>query len=116
MSNEPNQAVSPLRMRMIEDMRMRKMEPKTQEAYIRGIRRLAKHLGLSPDTATAEDLRRFQLHLVEAGVSPITLNSTLTAIRFLFQITLDRPEVVVKLRQVRPAQTHDPKYPVGHPG
>ena len=84
-------AVSPLRQRMIEDMCMRKMQDRTQEAYIRGVRRLARFLGRSPDTATAEDLRRFQLHLVRAGVSPITLNATLTAVRFLFQVTLDRP-------------------------
>jgi len=58
-------------------------------AYVRSVRRLARYLGHSPATATVENLRRFQLQLVEAGVSPITLNSTITAIRFLFQITLD---------------------------
>ena len=52
----------------------------------------------------AEDLRRFQLHLVKAGVSPITLNATLTAVRFLFQVTLDRPAIVAKVRQVRVEQ------------
>lgn len=97
-------SVSPLRQRMIEDMCMRRMQDRTQEAYIRGVRRLARFLGRSPDTATAEDLRRFQLHLVRAGVSPITLNATLTALRFLFQVTLDRPEVVAKIRQVRVEQ------------
>jgi site-specific recombinase XerD len=70
--------------------------------------RLAKYLGRSPQKATAEDLRRFQLHLVEAGVSPITLNATLTAVKFLFQVTLDRPYVVSKLRRVRV----DQKLPV----
>ena len=104
MSEDKRQAVSPLRQRMIEDMRMRKLERKTQEMYIRGVCRLAKYLGHSPQTATAEDLRRFQLHLVEAGVSPITLNATLTAVKFLFQITLDRPQVVAKVRQVRVEQ------------
>src|SRR5882762_1246976 len=104
MSEDKRQMVSPLRLRMIEDMRMRKLERKTQEMYIRGVCRLAKYLGRSPQTATAEDLRRFQLHLVEAGVSPITLNATLTAVKFLFQITLDRPHVVSKLRRVRVEQ------------
>jgi integrase/recombinase XerD len=66
--------------------------------------RLAKYLGRSPQTATAEDLRRFQLHLVEAGVSPVTINATLTAVNFLYQITLDRPHVVSKLRRVRVEQ------------
>ena len=64
--NASPRTVSPLRQRMIEDMWMRKMQDRTQEAYIRGVRRLARFLGRSPDTATAEDLRRFQLHLVEA--------------------------------------------------
>jgi integrase/recombinase XerD len=85
-------------------MCMRRMQDRTQAAYVRGVRRLARFLGRSPDTATAEDLRRFQLHLVRAGVSPITLNATLTALRFLFQVTLDRPAVVARIRQVRVEQ------------
>jgi site-specific recombinase XerD len=89
---------------MIDDMRMRKLERRTQEGYIRGVCRLAKFLGRSPQTATAEDLRRFQLHLVEAGVSPITINATITAVKFLYLVTLDRPHVVSKLRHVRSAQ------------
>ena len=104
MSEESNRAVSPLRQRMIEDMCMRKMQDRTQEAYIRGVRRLARFLGRSPDTATIEDLRQFQLHLVRAGVSAITLNATLTAVKFLFQVTLDRPQLVAKIRQVRVQQ------------
>ncbi len=104
MSEEPTRTISPLRRRMMEDMCMRKMKDRTQEAYIRGVRRLARFLGRSPDTASAEDLRRFQLHLVRAGVSPITLNATLTAVKFLFQVTLDRPQIVAKIRQVRVEQ------------
>ena len=69
---------TPLRQRMIDDMRMRKLEDKTQEAYIRAVRKLAAFLRRSPDAATVEDLRRFQLHLVDQGTSPITLNATLT--------------------------------------
>ena len=102
--NEATKGVSPLRLRMIEDMRLRKLERRTQESYIRGVCRLAKYLGRSPQTATAEDLRRFQLHLVEAGMSSITLNATITAVKFLFQVTLDRPYVVSKLRRVRVEQ------------
>ena len=67
---------TPLRQRMIEDMRMRKLEQKTQEAYIRAVCKLAAFLRRSPDTASVEDLRRFQLHLVDQGSSPITLNAT----------------------------------------
>jgi hypothetical protein len=62
-------AVSPLRQRMIEDMRMRKLEPKTQQAYIRAVLKLSAYLKRSPDTASAEDLRNFQLHLVDSGTS-----------------------------------------------
>jgi integrase/recombinase XerD len=104
MSDETTKGASPLRLRMIDDMRLRRLERRTQEAYIRGVCRLAKYLGHSPQTATAEDLRRFQLHLVEAGVSPITLNATITAVKFLFQVTLDRPHVASKLRRVRVEQ------------
>jgi hypothetical protein len=71
-------AVSPLRQRMLDDMRMRKLGPKTQAAYVRAVRYLAGFLQRSPDTATAEDLRRFQLHMVDRGVSPVTLNATIT--------------------------------------
>jgi len=53
---------------MIDDMRLRKLSPKTQTGYIRALKRLAGFLGRSPDTATAEDLRRFQLHLVDHGI------------------------------------------------
>ena len=77
---------TPLRRRMIEDMRMRKLEHKTQEAYIRAVCKLAAFLRRSPATATVEDLRRFQLHLVDRGTSPITLNATLTGLKFLFDV------------------------------
>ncbi len=56
------QAVSPLRQRMIEDMMLRKLSPKTQSAYIRAVKKLSSYLGHSPATATTEELRRFQLH------------------------------------------------------
>ena len=67
---------TPLRQRMIDDMRMRKLEHKTQAAYIPAVCKLAAFLRRSPDTASVEDLRRFQLHLVDQGSSPITLNAT----------------------------------------
>ena len=91
-------AGSPLRQRMIEDMRMRKLEPRTQEAYIRGVRKLAAYLMRSPDTATVEDLRNFQLHLVDTGSSPMTLNATLTGLKFFFDITLGRIELMAKMQ------------------
>src|SRR6476660_8682476 len=87
---------TPLRQRVIDDMRMRKLEDKTQAAYIRAVCKLAAFLRRSPDTASVEDLRRFQLHLVDQGISPITLNATLTGLKFLFDVTLDRRELTAK--------------------
>ena len=92
---------TPLRQRMLDDMRMRKLEPRTQEAYIRAVRKLAVYLKRSPDTATVEDLRNFQLHLVDTGTSPITLNATLTGLKFFFDVTLDRGELMARMQPVR---------------
>jgi len=75
------QVVPPLRQRMIEDMRLRKLDGKTQIAYVRAVRRLAGFLRRSPDTATGEDLRRFQLHLVDQGTSSMTINATISGLR-----------------------------------
>ena len=92
---------SPLRQRMIEDMRMRRLEPKTQTSYVRAVRKLAAYLKRSPDTASVEDLRNFQLHLVDSGASPITLNATLTGLKFFFDTTLGRGELVARLQPVK---------------
>jgi site-specific recombinase XerD len=86
---------------MLEDMHMRKLAPKTQQSYIRAVSRFAKYLGRSPDTATAEDLRRYQLHLVDAGTSPITLNATITGLKFLFDVTLGHGDVLAKMQSIR---------------
>jgi site-specific recombinase XerD len=85
---------------MIEDMTMRKLSPKTQSGYIRAVRKLARFLGHSPDTATAEELRCFQLHLVELGVSSITLNATITGLRFFFEVTLNRHDALTMMDRV----------------
>jgi site-specific recombinase XerD len=89
MSEKP---ISPLRQRMLEDMSLRGFTPDTQRDYIRAVKKLAAFLGRSPDTATAEDLRAFQLHLTATGVQPPTINGTVTVLRFFFKVTLDRPE------------------------
>ncbi|WP_340124311.1 phage integrase N-terminal SAM-like domain-containing protein, partial [Methylobacter svalbardensis] len=68
-------SITPLRQRMIDDMRMRKLSPKTQAGYIRVVKRFSSFLGRSPDTASAEDLRRYQLYLVDHGISSISLNA-----------------------------------------
>jgi site-specific recombinase XerD len=94
-------AVTPLRQRMLEDMRLRKLEPRTQEAYIRAVRKLGAYLRRSPDTATVKDLRNFQLHLVDTGASPMTLNVTLTGLRFLFDVTLERVDLMARMHPVK---------------
>src|SRR5436190_16708939 len=93
--------ISPLRRRMIEDMTMRKFAPRTQEGYIRAVKGFSAFLGASPDTASFEDLRRYQLHLVSTGTGAPTINHTTTALRFLFMVTLRRPELVAYLPFVR---------------
>jgi integrase/recombinase XerD len=94
-------AVTPLRQRMLEDMRMRKLERRTQEAYVRAVRRFAAYLHRPPDSATVHDLRNFQLHLVDTGTSPTTLNATLTGLRFFFDVTMGREEIMAKIRAVK---------------
>jgi len=94
------QSISPLRQRMIEDMTMRKLMPKTQTGYLRSVKQFARYLGRSPHTATAEDLRRYQLHLTESGTSSISINATITALRFFFQVTVGRAEVTESLTNV----------------
>jgi integrase/recombinase XerD len=93
--------ISPLRQRMIEDMALRKLAPKTQSHYLRAVINLTCFLGRSPDTASPEDLRRYQLHLVETGISSIMLNHTITALRFFFGVTLDRADALAKMSAVR---------------
>jgi site-specific recombinase XerD len=90
---------------MIEDMRMRKLELRTREGYVRAVRKLAKYLGRAPDTATAEELRNFQLHLVDRGVSPITLNATITGLKFFFEVTVGHGEVMAKMQTVHVPRT-----------
>jgi integrase/recombinase XerD len=85
--------ISPLRARMIEDMTVRNFGAATQREYIRAVKKLACFLGgRPPDTATAEELRAFQLHLSKTGTNPPTMNATVTAPRFFFKTTLDRPD------------------------
>jgi site-specific recombinase XerD len=85
--------ISPLRARMIEDMTVRNFVPDTQREYIRAVKKLAAFLKRSPDTATAEELRAFQVHLSETGTPPPTMNATVTALRFFFKVTVGKPEV-----------------------
>jgi integrase/recombinase XerD len=88
------EAMSPLRRRMIEDMAIRKLARKTQQDYIQIIKKLAAFLGRSPDTATFEDLRRFQLHVVASGAGTAAINRHVSALRFFFRVTLKRYAIV----------------------
>ena len=83
-------AATPLRHRMIEDMSARQLCAATQRGHVRSCKRFAAFLNRSPDTATAEDIRRFQLHLAEAGLSICNRNRIMTGVRFLFRVTLRR--------------------------
>src|SRR5712672_2222642 len=89
--------VSALRQRMMEDMAMRGLRSDTQHQYIRFVRSFAAFLRQPPDTATAEDIRRFQVHQRESGVQPPTINCSVSALRFFFTVTLDRPDLSRRL-------------------
>ena len=99
-----NQSISPLRQRMIDDMTLRKLATKTQAAYLRAVLRFTRFLGQSPDLASPEDLRAFQLHLVETDVSPTTINATITGLGFFFGVTLERPAALKRMSRVRQPQ------------
>jgi integrase/recombinase XerD len=97
-------SISPLRQRMIEDMNARKLCAATQKGHIRSCRRFAAFLKRSPDTATAEDIRRFQLHLAETGMSICNRNRTMTGLRFLFRVTLRRLDLAAAIYHLREPQ------------
>jgi site-specific recombinase XerD len=86
---------------MLEDMAMRGLREDTQRDYIRSVKNFANFLGRSPDTATADDVRRYQVHQHENGAQPPTINSSVSALRFFFTITLDRPDLSRRLLVIR---------------
>src|SRR5258708_15957781 len=97
-------AVTPLRHRMIEDMNARKLSAGTQRGHIHSCKRFAAFLNRSPDTATTEDIRRFQLHLAEAGVSVCKRNRIMTGLRFLVRVTLRRLDLAAEIYHIREPQ------------
>jgi len=96
-----DKAISPLRQRMIEDMTIRKFAPKTQHDYVQRVKNFAAFLGRSPDTASFEDVRRYQLHLTVSGVGIPTINQTISTLRFFFKVTLGRSDIVNHTQFVR---------------
>jgi site-specific recombinase XerD len=78
---------------MIEDMTIRGFGSKTKSDYLRSVKNLAVFIGRSPDTATADEIRRFQFSLREDGASPTKMNAIVSGLRFFFRVTLNRPEI-----------------------
>ncbi len=99
-----NKTISPLRQRMLEDMAIRKLGTKTQQDYIRAVVKFTRYLKRAPDTATAEDLRAYQLYLVKQRISSSTINAAISGLKFLFDTTVDRPDLFRKLRYI-----HEPR-------
>ena len=95
--------VSPLRQRMIEDMAARKLNPHTQRSHIYSCKRFAAWLKRSPDTATPDEVRRFQLHLVEGDASICNRNRIMTGVRFLFRVTLRRHDLAAEIWHIEGA-------------
>jgi len=89
---------------MIEDMRARKLGPHSQRSHIHSCRRFAAFLKRSPDTATADDVRRFQLHLVEAGLGISNRNRIMTGVKFLFRVTLRRHDLAAEIFHLKEEQ------------
>jgi integrase/recombinase XerD len=96
--------ISPLRQRMIEDMNARNLCEGTKRGHIRACKRFAAFLKRSPDTAEADDVRRFQLHLMEDGASIQTRNRTMTGVRFLFRVTLRRHDLAAEVYHIKEPQ------------
>ncbi len=84
---------SPLRQRMIEDMTARRFTEKVQKDYLRNVRNFAVFLGRSPDAATAEDVRLYQLHMAKQFIGAPTINAAVAALRFFFNVTIERPDL-----------------------
>ena len=97
-------SVSPLRQRMIEDMNARKLGAHSQRSHVHSCKRFAAFLKRSPDTATPDDIRRFQLHLAESGSSIPNRNRIMTGVKFLFRVTLRRLDLVAEIYHLREPQ------------
>ena len=97
-------AISPLRQRMIEDMSARKLNPHTQRSHISSCKRFAAYLKRSPDTATADEIRLFQLHLTETKASICNRNRIMTGLRFLFRVTLRRLDLAAEIYHIKEPQ------------
>src|SRR6202163_3583112 len=93
--------VSPLRQRMLEDMAARKLNPHTQRSHVYSCKRFAAWLKRSPDTVTPDEVRRFQLYLIESGTSICNRNRIMTGVRFLFRVTLRRHDLAAEVWHIK---------------
>ena len=100
--------VSPLRQRMIEDMAARKLNPHTQRSHVYSCKRFAAWLKRSLDTATADEVRLFQLYLIESGMSICNRNRIMTGVRFLFRVTLRRHDLAAEVWHIKEPQKLPP--------
>ncbi len=100
----PEEAIHPLRRRMIEDMTIRNFDQRTQQSYIRSVRTCCRYCDRTPAELTFEDIRRYQLHLTQCGLSPASINGAMVALRFFFRVTLKRPDAVDYIPIVRQPQ------------
>jgi integrase/recombinase XerD len=98
--SDKSKPISSLRQRMIDDMTARRFKEKVQKDYVRHVRTFTAFLDRSPDTATSEDLRRYQLHMAQQPISAGSINAAIAALRFFFTVTLERPDLVRPLRVV----------------
>lgn len=109
MADDPNtistsslpEPVSPLRQRMIDDMTIRRLAPRTQAAYLRAVSSFSRHFGRSPDRLSYEDVRAWQLHLVQSGLGASAVNNQITALRFFFRVTLGQRDASQMIPQAR---------------
>src|SRR5215467_13819280 len=108
LSMSKTNTVSPLRQRMIEDMTARKLNPHTQRSHIYSCKRLAAWLKRSPDTATPDEVRGFQLYLIESGSSICNRNRIMTGVRFLFRVTLRRHDLAAEVWHLKEPQKLPP--------
>ncbi|MHB8528061.1 MAG: tyrosine-type recombinase/integrase [Caulobacteraceae bacterium] len=98
------EAINPLRRRMVEDMTIRNFDQRTQQSYIRSVRTCCRYCDRRPGELTFEDIRQYQLHLVQCGLAPASVNGAMVALRFFFRVTLKRPEAVDYIPIVREPQ------------
>ena len=98
------EAINPLRRRMIEDMTARNLDEGTQRGYLRAVRSCCRYCDRRPAELTYEDIRRYQLQLMQSGLAPASVNSVMVGLRFFFRVTLRRPEALDYIPMAREPQ------------